>query len=85
MKKLMGLFLILALAGCAQSLSEYMEQPQTILRDPHYAKYQESLRAIEHQYLLDEIDYATYLQKKRELDDRYAQEVQEREKKLSEP
>ena len=83
MKKFLLVLMVMALSGCAQFWHTYVEEPQNIVQDPHYNRYQEGLRKIEHSYLISEIDYATYLQRKNQLDEVYAQEVQERESKLS--
>ncbi len=84
MKKFLVVLCVAVLvAGCAESFRKYVEEPNTIFRDPHYAQYQEKLRALEHEYLVDEIDYATYLERKNDLDEQYAKEVQEREAVIS--
>ena len=83
MKKILMVFLVVIFAGCAETWRGYMEEPQTILRDPHYAQYQDKLRGIEHAYLINEIDYATYLQKKKELDEQYSKEIKDREAMLN--
>lgn len=79
MKNVLLLLAVIMSAGCAETFQDYLEQPQTILRDPHYAKYQDAQRELEHAYLINEIDYVEYLEKKKDLDERYAREVQDRE------
>lgn len=55
------------------------EQVKTFVADPHFAKYQEEQGALESSQLKGKITYAEYLQKKQQLEDRYNQEVKERE------
>ena len=68
--------------GCAyegRALNDYIEQPQTIIQDPHFESYKEKRDALESQYLRKEIPYADYVQKTKELDDSYAKQVQKRD------
>ena len=64
--------------GCADKLTSYLDDPGTIIQDPHYAEYEKQLQQLEHQYLQKEIDYAQYVEKKSQLDDVYTKEVKER-------
>lgn len=86
MKKriLLGI-LCLIMLGCAyegQRLGAYLSDPKTIITDPHFAKYKENLDGLERQYLREEISYEEYMRKKKEADDQYEWEVQERNKRM---
>ena len=79
-----GMFIVLFLlcAGCTyegRKLSEYIEEPQTIIKDPQFETYQEKRDALEKQYLRKKITYAEYVEKTEELDAAYSKEVQKRE------
>ncbi len=79
-------FFMILLAGCTykgQDLETYIDQPETILRDPHYASYQEQSDDLEKQYLDKKMTYADYLEKKKTLDDKYSKEVKQREEIIS--
>ncbi len=75
--------LTVLLVGCAykgqQALETYIDEPETILRDPHFTNYQEASDHLESEYLKKTITYAEYVEKKKELDDKYAKEVHERD------
>jgi len=74
-------FLVIFLStGCAERLETYIEEPATIIQDPHFAEYEKKQQALEHQYLQKEITYAQYLEKKGELEDQYTKEVDDRNK-----
>jgi len=60
-----------------------VEEPQSLLRDPHFAQYEEERQALEHAYLEGQITYVDYLQRKKELDEKYEKEVQDREAAIS--
>ena len=82
MKKIFGLLSILAiLAGCssynADNLSDF-------LKDPHFAKHQEALDELEHEYLQKKITYAEYQTRKKDLENNYDREVKIREGKIHE-
>ena len=85
-KKMLLLFLVSVLAGCTyageRELSDYIKEPSTIVRDPHFGNYKEKLDALEKQYLEKEITYAQYLEQKTALDDQYNKEVSERNQKI---
>ena len=75
MKFFIMLFACLFLVGC-----EYgAEQVKTFVTDPHYARSQEELDSLEHSYLQGKISYPDYVAKKKQLEDKYTQEVKERE------
>ena len=78
MKKMIVVLMALLVMGCADKLNSYLDDPGTIIQDPHYAEYQAQLDALEHRYLQKEISYAEYLDKKSQLEDTYTKEVNER-------
>lgn len=69
----------LMLAGCADKIQSYIDEPKTFLKDPHFDNYKDGLEALESSYLKKEISYAEYLDKKEKLDNQYSKEVQARE------
>ena len=73
MNKMIVGFVFLLAAGCS-----YLYDPKTILQDPHYAAYQEKLETLESAYLNNEMTYAEYLEKKKDIDDMYGKEVRDR-------
>ena len=85
-KKMILLFLASVLAGCTyageRELSDYINEPSTIVQDPHFGNYKEKLNAVEKEYLEKKITYAQYLEQKTALDDRYNKEVEERNQKI---
>ena len=78
MKKMTVVFMALFFFGCAYG----GEQLETLVRDPHYAQYQEKLDALEKSYLHEQISYSEYIDKKKQLEDVYDKEVKEREDKI---
>ena len=81
MKKTIALLLVLLCAGCTyegKTFEDYMDDPGSILKDPHYGSYQEKRDALESQYLHKKITYPEYQEKLKALDDKYSQEVEER-------
>ena len=85
MKKIVIFMIVLFLGGCSatqERLTNYLDQPETILQDPHFADYKTKLDELESQYLHKKITYASYLEQKKELDDTYAKEVKERGDKI---
>lgn len=86
MNKLWVVGLVMLLAGCTyegKSLESYLEEPESIIKDPHYGEYQAKLDALESQYLHKEISYAEYVGKKKELEDIYTKEVRDRNDVIS--
>jgi len=87
LKRMMLLFLASAIVGCTyageRELRDYINEPSTIIRDPHFANYKEKLDAIEKEYLEKKITYAQYLERKTALDDQYDKEVEERNRKIA--
>lgn len=80
MKRLSGLILALFVTGCSFGVQDM----GSLIKDPHYAQYQQSLDNLEHEYLQKQISYTEYQQKKKELEDTYAKEVKIREEKMRE-
>jgi len=70
------LLLVLFFAGCSSSPTEDLK---TLISDPHYGQYQQKLDDLEHQQLSGTISYAEYLERKKQLDEDYTKEVQDRE------
>ena len=84
-RKYVPLFLILLLAGCVyegKPLGHYIENPGSLMEDPHFAEYQKKRDVLESEYLQKKITYAEYMESKNKLDEKYAQEVQERNAKI---
>ncbi len=85
-KKMMLLFLASVLVGCTyageRELSDYINEPSTIVRDRHFTNYKEKLDAVEKEYLEKKITYAQYREQKTALDDQYNKEVAERNQKI---
>jgi hypothetical protein len=81
MKNIAWIVMIVVLFGCTykgEKLETYVDEPATILKDPHFGHYKEERDALESQYLKKEIDYAVYTQKVEELDAKYNKEVDQR-------
>ena len=76
-KKSLLLFCVLALAGCSYG-QNYLENPETLIRDPHFADYKDKRDNLERQYLRKEITYVEYIEGKDRLDEKYDREVQAR-------
>ena len=86
MKKNFILFLVLGLMGCAagaEKLQTYIEEPEYLIRDPHFAEYEHNSDELEREYLQKKISYAEYIEQKNELDENYDREVQERDAIIS--
>ena len=85
MKKIIIGMLVLFLAGCStvqDKIETYTDEPENFVKDPHFGGYKTSLDDLESRYLKKEITYADYLEKKKELDEQYNKEVQERTEKI---
>ena len=81
MNRLIYFLPLIVILGCAyegRTLSEYIENPRTIIEDPHYAEHQEELDDLESQYLRKEISYAEYVEKRDDLESEYTGEVKSR-------
>jgi len=84
-KNFIYLFFCLFLFGCAyhgDSLQTFIDDTKALIKDPHFAKYQEDRNSLEHQYLKKKITYSEYLDRVEKLDLIYAKEVQERVGKI---
>ncbi len=75
MSRVIMLVLIVALCGCSYGGDQF----KSLVADPHFAQYKEKLDDLEHNRLAGTISYSEYVEKKKELDDTYAKEVEERE------
>ena len=75
MRKMIVLYLIFLLWGCSYGT----EKLKTLVTDPHYAGHQKDLDELEKSYLDGKLTYPQYLDKKKQLEDGYAKEVQTRE------
>lgn len=85
-KKLCLCLCVLSLVGCAyegRKLSDYLENPRSFIRDPHFADYKAKRDAVELQFLNKEITYAQYIEQMDELDNQYTKEINERNEKLN--
>lgn len=87
MKKVLLTIVVVLIAGCSyegeKNIRGYLEEPQYLIKDPHYASHKEQLDAVESRYLNKEISYAEYLAEKKELEGKYDREVQERNEKVA--
>ena len=82
------LLFIFLFSGCAYEgpgLRQYLEDPRSIIKDPHFTEYQENRDNLEHLYLTDQITYADYVKQVDELESTYTKEVNERNAKLQDP
>ncbi|MCA9400666.1 MAG: hypothetical protein KC713_03505 [Candidatus Omnitrophica bacterium] len=74
-------------AGCTYdgqtTLGSVIDDPRTLIQDPHYTEYKKERDALESQYLEKEISYADYLKELEELEHQYSKEVKERNDKIS--
>ena len=84
-RKILLAVLALALVGCADKIEGYLENPQTIVQDPHFGEYQQKLDDLEKKYLSRKITYAEYLEQKKGIDKIYTKEVQHREDIINNP
>ena len=78
--------LFLAFTGCTigkEKLEMYTDNPEFLIKDPHFYDYQQKLDAAEKDYLSKKITYADYLKKKEELDNHYNHDVQKRDQIIS--
>ena len=86
MKRGFAVFLLFLL-GCTYQvapLSQYLEDPRSIIQDPHFTDYKAKRDELEHRYLTREISYADYVKQIDELDNTYTKEVKERNDKIRE-
>ena len=73
-----------ALFGCTYG-QDYLDNPGSLIRDPHFTQYKEQRDDLELQYLRKEITYAEYVKEKDDLDSIYDKEVQQRNDKMASP
>ena len=78
MKKMLTLFLVMFVLGCAQRLETYVDDPKTIFQDPLTVNHQDALDKLESRYLHKEVTYAEYLDRKKQMEEDYAGKVQMR-------
>jgi len=86
MKKIILFLTLVFMFGCSyegKQLGSYLEDPGSIIKDPHFEEYQSKRDDLESQYLRKEITYAEYLEKLNELEEMYSKEVQERQQVIS--
>ena len=78
-----GILLVCALAvfGCSYG-QNYLKNPETFIRDPHFTEYKKDRDNLELQYLHKEINYAQYIEQKDRLDATYDRQVKERNDKI---
>lgn len=81
MKKSLLLICVLVLFGCTYG-RDYLENPSSFIRDPHFTAYKKDRDDLERTYLHKEITYAEYIEKKNKIDEQYSKEVQERNSKV---
>ena len=81
MKKSLLLLSVLVLFGCTYG-QDYLDNPTSFIRDPHFTEYKNSRDDLESSYLRKEITYAEYIEQKNKVDEQYSKEVQERNSKI---
>ena len=86
MKRLLLMMCMIALAGCssygADQVRVFINDPPGLLKDQEYAQYRKDLNEAERQYLNKEITYAQYLEEKKDIENGYSQQIQERQESL---
>ena len=83
-KKFLVIICALMLFGCSYG-NEYLENPESFIRDPHFTEYKNNRDELESSYLRKEITYAEYIQQRDKLDDKYTEEVQKRNSVIMPP
>jgi len=81
MKKITLLLCMLVLLGCSYG-QDYLRNPSSFIRDPHFTEYKDNRDDLERSYLHKEITYAEYIEQKNKVDEQYTKEVQERNSKV---
>ena len=81
MKKIILLLCMLVLFGCSYG-QDYLRNPSSFIRDPHFTEYKDNRDDLERSYLHKEITYAEYIEQKNKVDEQYSKEVQERNSKV---
>jgi len=85
MKNIIFILLSIFVVGCSyegKNVTEYLDDPGSIIKDPHFAAYKEERDALESQYLHGQIEYSDYKEKVDVLDQKYNKEVEERNAKM---
>jgi hypothetical protein len=80
--------MLVFLAGCAattERLESIVDDPGTVLKDPDFSNYQQKLDDLEKQYLDKKITYAEYLERKKKIEEDYAQKTQEQKNAIENP
>ncbi len=81
MNKAALVVVVMVFLGCSygkQHVESMLDNPPAILEDSLYADIEASLEELEGRYLRQEISYAQYLEKKKELENRYKYEADRR-------
>ncbi len=68
---------LISLTACRYNMDHMM-------RDPHFASYQERTDDLERNYLQKKISYPDYQEQKKRLDDQYEWDIKQREQKIRE-
>ena len=81
MKKILA-FCFIFILGCSyggDKIQTIMDDPKTLLEDPLSVEHQQALDDLEKEYLHQNITYAEYLERKKQIEEDYARDVQKRE------
>jgi len=81
-KKIFLLLFAVTILGCSYG-QNYLENPESFIRDPHFGEYKKNRDELERSYLHKEITYAEYIRQRDKMDEVYAKEVQERDNIIS--
>lgn len=82
MKKSLLVLCMIVIFGCSYG-QNYLKNPTSFIRDPHFTEYKNNRDDLESSYLSKEITYAEYIEQKDKIDEKYTKEVQERNSKIS--
>ena len=82
MNKMLSFCLVFFVLGCTQRLQTYVDDPKTIFQDPLTVNHQDALDKLESRYLRKEMTYAEYLDRKKQMENDYAEKVQVRQEKI---
>ncbi len=80
-KKILLFLCAIAMFGCTYG-QDYLNDPPSLIRDPHFTEYKAKRDDLELKYLHKEITYAEYVKGKDAFDATYDKEVQERNSKM---
>ncbi len=81
MKKSLLVLFMIVIFGCSYG-QDYLKNPTSFIRDPHFTEYKNTRDDLESSYLSKEITYAEYIEQKDKIDEKYSKEVQERNSKI---